>query len=232
METSSSSTGTRRGQHFDDGDFGVERAVDRGELHAHRSRADDHQRLRNLFQAENFDVGENAIVGFEAGQHAGFGAGGEDDVLGFELGGLAVVGDFDGEHAVLRRAGQLAVAFHGLDFVLLHQELEALGVLGDDLRFALLNRGPVELARVDALDAEFFRVFQVVPEFGVEEQRLGRDAADVQAGAAEESVFFDESGFQAVLAGADGGGVSGRAAADDGDVVDGFGQRVVLNRKR
>jgi len=58
----------------------------------------------------------------------------------------------------------------------------------------------------------------VVPEFGVEQQSLGRDAADVQAGAAEESVFFDESGFQAPLTSADGGGVSGKV--------------IVLSRKR
>ena len=129
------------------------------------------------------------------------------------------------KNAVLRRAGQLAVAFHGLDLVLLHQELEALGVLGDDFLLALLNRGPVQLARVHAFDAEFLGLFQVIPEFGVEQQRLGRDAAHVQAGAAEESVFFDESGLQAVLAGANRGSVSGRSAADDGYVVSGFGQR-------
>ena len=137
---------------------------------------------------------------------------------------FAIVRDFDGKHAILRRAGQLAVSFDGFHLVLLHQELEALGVLGDDLRLALLDGSPVQLARVHAFDAEFLGLFQVVPEFGVEQQSLGRDAADVQAGAAEESVFFDERGFQAVLAGADGGGVSGRAAADDGYVVNGFGQ--------
>ncbi len=202
----------------------IERAVDRGELDAHRSGADDDERFRKFFQAEDFDVGENAVVGFEAGQHAGFGAGGQNDILRFELAGLAVVGDFDGEHAILRRAGEFAVAFHGLDFVFLHQEFEALGVFGDDLSFAILDRGPVELARVYAFDAEFFGFFQVVPEFGVEQQRFGRDAADVQAGAAEESVFFDERGLQAVLAGANRGRVSGRSAADDGYVVDGFGQ--------
>ena len=97
---------------------------------------------------------------------------------------------------------------------------------------ALLDRGPVELARVDALDAEFLGVFQMVPKLGVEQQRLGRNAADVQAGAAEERVFFDERSLKAVLAGADGGGVSGRSAADDGDVIDGFGQGIVLSRKR
>jgi hypothetical protein len=101
-------------------------------------------------------------------------------------------------------------------------------VFGDDFCFAVLDGGPVELAGVDAFDAEFFGVFQVIPEFGVEEQRLGGNAADVQAGAAEESVFFDERGFQAVLAGADGGGVSGGAAADDGDVIIVSGKVLIL----
>ena len=49
---------------------------------------------------------------------------------------------------------------------------------------------------------------------------LGRDAADVQAGAAQLVVFFNERGFQSVLTGADRGGVPGRPAADDGHVVD------------
>jgi hypothetical protein len=129
------------------------------------------------------------------------------------MAGFVVVRDFDGEDTVLGGAGEFAVAFHGLDFIFLHQEFEALGVLGDDFCFAFLDGGPVEFAGVDALDAEFFRVFQVIPEFGIEQQRLGRDAADVQAGAAEESVFFNEGGLQAVLAGANRGGVSGRSAA-------------------
>ena len=49
-------------QHFDDRHLAVKRTVDRGELHAHRAGADDHQRLRNLFQAQDFDVGQDAVV--------------------------------------------------------------------------------------------------------------------------------------------------------------------------
>ena len=39
------------GQHFDQRDFRAERTEDRSELHAYRSRAYDHQRLGNFFQA-------------------------------------------------------------------------------------------------------------------------------------------------------------------------------------
>ena len=97
-------------------------------------------------------------------------------------------------------------------------------MLGDDLSLALLNRAPVQFARVHTFDAEFLGVLQVVPEFGIEQQCLGRNTADVQAGAAEEAVFFDECGLEAPLASADGGRVSGGATADDGYVVCGFGQ--------
>ncbi len=43
--------GNQPRQHFDDRDFAIERAINRSELHAHRSGADYHERLRNFFEA-------------------------------------------------------------------------------------------------------------------------------------------------------------------------------------
>ena len=51
------------------------------------------------------------------------------------------------------------------------------------------------------------------------QQRLGGDAAAVQAGAAEHGVLLDHGDLQAELAGADGGDVAAGAAADDDEVV-------------
>src|SRR6266536_6684845 len=59
----------------------------------------------------------------------------------------------------------------------------------------------------------------MVPEFRVEEQSLRRNAAHMQASAAEIRVLLDQRSLQAVLSSANGGGVSGGAAADDGDIV-------------
>src|SRR5579872_4804555 len=132
-------------EHLYDCYFAIEGAVDRGKFNPDCSGADNHQRFRDFFQAENFDVRQDAIVRFHAGQHAGFRTTGEDDVLRFELRRLGVVCDFDGEDSVLCGAGQLAVALDGLDFVLLHEEVEALGVFRDDLVLAVLDGGPVEL---------------------------------------------------------------------------------------
>jgi hypothetical protein len=46
----------------------------------------------------------------------------------------------------------------------------------------------------------------------------------MQASTAKESIFFNECGFQAILACADGSGVSSRPAADNCNVVCSFWQ--------
>ena len=104
-------------------------------------------------------------------------------------------------------------------------------MLGHNLVLAVLNGGPVELAGIHAFDAEFFGVLEVIPKFGVEQQSFCGNATDVKTSSAEESVFFNERGFQAVLAGADGAGVSSGTAADECDVVDSFWQGLPLQKR-
>ena len=58
---------------------------------------------------------------------------------------------------------------------------------------------------------------EIVEAVGCIEQGLGGDAADVEAGAAEEFAL-DAGDLQAELGGADGGGVSARAGADDDEI--------------
>lgn len=110
------------------------------------------------------------------------------------------------------------------DLILLHQKDQALGMFVDDALLALLDGVPVQLALAQALDAVLHRVLQVVIDFCIEQQGLGGDASPVQAGAAELAFFFNQRDFQAILAGANGRRVTGRTAADDGDVIDGFSQ--------
>ncbi len=86
------------------------------------------------------------------------------------------------------------------------------------LRFCTASQ--LRVRRVDVVDAVLGGVLEVVPEFGVEEQGLGGDAADVQAGAAEDVGGFDERDLEAELSGANGRRVAGRAAADDCHVID------------
>ena len=63
-------------------------------------------------------------------------------------------------------------------------------------------------------------VLEVVPDFGVEEQGLGRNATDVEAGSAQHFVRFNERDLQSELATANRCCVSGRTAADDRHVID------------
>ena len=62
-------------------------------------------------------------------------------------------------------------------------------------------------------------VQEVLPDVGGVQKRLGRDAADMQAAAAQFRVFFDERGLQAVLARANGRRITTGTAPDDDHVV-------------
>jgi hypothetical protein len=56
---------------------------------------------------------------------------------------------------------------------------------------------------------------------GAVQQGLGRDAAAVQAGAAEQLVLLDDGGLEAQGAGSGSGDVAAGSGADDDDVVGG-----------
>ena len=76
----------------------------------------------------------------------------------------------------------------------------------------------------DAFDAIVLGVLQVVVDLRVEKQRLGGDAAPVEAGAAQLLVPLDERGLEPVLPGADGGGIPGGTSAENCDVINRFCQ--------
>ena len=96
-------------------------------------------------------------------------------------------------------------------------------MFGDDIVFALEDDGPVELRRAEVVDAHVGGVLELIPQLGVVEDGFGGDAAPVEAGAAEFRLLFNQRNLEAIFAGADGSRVAGRAAAEDGDVVDGVG---------
>ncbi len=202
-------------QHLKQRYFAAEAMEAGGELDSHRARAENRQRLGHVRQIQNLDVGEDALgVGLQA------------------RGACALPSRWPARCARVSRicagpspvtstlagAGQAAVALDPVDLVLLHQELDALGVLGDDLVLAVEHQGEIE-ARIIAMDAVFFRVLEALPDVGGVEESLGGDAAHVQAGSAQLGVFFDDGGFEAVLSRANGRRISTGAAPDDDHVV-------------
>ena len=167
-----------------------------------------------LRQVQNLDVGQDEFgVGLKAGQHARLRAGGDQNVLRFERLGAFVGLDF-----------HLAGAFDGgeagesLDLILLHQKLDAFGVFLDDAVLALDHLRVVEHRLLDR-DAFVGGVVGEAPQLGGVQQRLGRNAADMQAGAAQFGVFFNDGGFQSVLAGAHRCRVAAGAATNHNQVV-------------
>ena len=103
------------------------------------------------------------------------------------------------------------------DLVLLHQELDALGVLLRDLARAPHGDAVVGLHGAD-LDPELLGVVSdQVGDVGAVQQRLGGDAADVDAHPAE-LVPLDHGGGEPQLGRADGADVPGRPAAHDDHV--------------
>ena len=112
------------------------------------------------------------------------------------------------------------VAVHDLDLVALQQRGDAAGQAADD---AVL---PVDRAREverRPLDREAERRLAVgllgalVERVGGMDDRLRRDAADIEAGAAQPPSrrLLDQHDVEAELAGADGGDIAAGAAADD-----------------
>ena len=80
----------------------------------------------------------------------------------------------------------------------------------------------VELRLAD-LDAERVEgVAGLVEHLGGVQQRLGRDAADIEAGAAKRRALLDHGDLQAELGGLDGADIAARAGSDDDDIISHF----------
>src|SRR5690606_33368348 len=174
--------------------------------------AGDDDRAGELLVEDLLLVGDHVLAHLDAGQHPGHRAGGDDEVVELQLPGLAVVeGDV---HAL--GAGEGAPAVDLGDLVLLHEEVDALDDAVGDLAAALVGRavGP----RGAALDAALLLLgLQGVRELGVPQQRLGRDAPDVEADAAP-VLLLDDGHLLAQLARADRRDIPTGAGAQDNNV--------------
>ena len=94
---------------------------------------------------------------------------------------LLALGDLDRAFA-----GQTPAAFDPIDLVLLEQELDAAGQALDDLVLPRLHLRHVEAdGRLADRQAPLLPVLRDLQRVRVLEERLGRNAAPVQAGAAE-----------------------------------------------
>src|SRR6185437_324826 len=101
----------------------------------------------------------------------------------------------NGMHAIFGGAGEPTEAEYAINLILAYQKIQTLGVFGNDLVFAVLDVLPVQLTCAQTINAIFFSSLQMVIHFGVKKQSFCRDAANVEARAAEFVIFFDEAGL-------------------------------------
>ena len=128
---------------------------------------------------------------------------------------VAFAGDLD-----RAAAEEPAAAFQMVDPVLLEQVGDALGQLVDHAVLAR-HHGP-EVERRRRLDAVRRQaVLRLGELLRTLEQRLGRDAADIEAGAAQGPALLGDGHAHAELGAADRTDIAAGPGADDDDVVGG-----------
>ena len=205
-------------EHLDHRHIGAKIAIEAGEFDAYCSRPNDQQRFRHAGRHHRLFIGPDQLaVGLEPGQRAGAGAAGDDDVLRGELGsGLAA-------HLHLALAGQHAGALEDGDLVLLHQEGDAARELARDFPRTLDDLFEIEAPFLGG-EAVLTEMPEQMRDFRRAQQRLGRDAAPVEADAAEQ-IALDHRGLHAQLRGANGGDIAARPAADDDHVEGSLGHK-------
>ena len=189
-------------------DLDAEHRRHRGDLAADEAAAEhDHARRQPVEREERAALDDPLMRGNEAGRRRGR-AGGDDRPLRADRGGAV-----DRDRLAIRERGR---ARELLDAIGGQELLHPAAKLVDDLVLATDHRRIVEGRAADG-DAERRGVADMGEGLGRGDQRLGRDAAEVQARPAQ-SLALDDGDGRAELRGANGGGIAARPRADDYDV--------------
>ena len=204
--------------HFNDVHLGAEGGVHGRHFQADDAAADDEEALRHVLQGKGTGGVDDAVIFWHEGQFDAARASGDDAL--FEGDGLRcafVIGDGN-----FVAASKFGGAVHDVDFAHFCHASEAAGEFVDDALFVFAQAVDVNFRcfEGDAAAGDAMRFFD---DFADVQQRFGRDAADVEADAAQGLVALDKGDFHAEVGGAEGGGVTGRAGTDDEHVHGAFG---------
>ena len=212
-----------RRQCFENGHLGTQPFPHAAHFQADDPGADHAQALRDVGQRQCTYVVHDAVI-IDGGkrQRPRAGSGRDDHVLGFDRFGVFSLPDFD--LITARLAGETPAAVHRRNLVLAEQQPDAAGEGIDDLVLARhhLRHVDGDFLDSDTVLAELVQRALVI--FRGFEQRLGRNAADVQAGSAKACLALDvfpvvdANRIQPELRGAYGGRVTARSGSDHCDI--------------
>ena len=129
------------------------------------------------------------------------------------------------------RTHELAVTLNNVHFAGFGHTRQAAGEFGDDFFFITAQLVYIDFGFAE-FDAVFHQVFHFINHGSIVQQRFRRDAAHVQAHAAQGAVLLDDGGFQAFVGCGKCGGITAGAAAQYHHVVFGIGRTGKLCRLR
>ena len=182
----------------------------------------DQQALWDVGQLERAGRVDDALVVGQPGQRRGARAGGDHAVVELDLRPVDV------HRAVGCEPGRAA---HDVHLALLGEPVEAARQLADHLVLPAAERVEVDLGLAEP-DAEVARLSGLGDHASRVQDRLRRDAADVQADPAERLVALDERHVEAEVGGAERGRVATDAGADHEDALAGRSLRLGGRRRR
>ncbi len=196
-------------EHLDDGDLGAHADQELGELHPDDAAADDDDALRQGFHGQDL-VGVHDVGAVDSldGDPAGLRARGDEDLVALDF--FARLADLNG-----LRVDEGRRSLDDLHLLGLQQGAHAAGELGHDGVLAGHDGAEVHFIAL-ASDAEHVRLFHRPGNRRRLQERLGGDAAPVEARASQ-GVFFYERHLGAHAGRTDRGRIPSHAAADDGD---------------
>ena len=184
--------------------------VDGRHLQADDPAAQDEQPLRDPIQLQRAGGVDHAgIVVWDERQRDRLGAGGDDGLFEADRAGRPVVGG-DLDHV---RRGELAGADHGGDLALFGQPGQPTGEPVDHALFPATQRAQVDGRRGEGQSVAG-HLLGLGDHLGRVQQRLGRDAAHIQAHPAERAAAVDHHNLLAEVGGPERCGVAARPGAE------------------
>ena len=193
-------------------DLGAERVVDAGHLQADDAAADHQQAPRDVGQLQRPGRVHQARIVVGKPRNPGH-AGARGNNAGVERNALYALGCF---HRDLVGRLEFPHALQRGHFALFGQGCQTLGQPADDRVLPAAQLVDFDL-RLAEFDAGARHLFGLRHHLGRMQQRLGRNAADVEADAAERRIALDQHDFLAQVGGAEGGGIAAGAGAQHHD---------------